>query len=308
MIDQRFRLSNRALRFVLVVIALWVTIDLPRAHATIVQVSPQAKTFDLGALKVSVLRDGALAFPNDGTIFGVNAGPAAVAKVLRDAGAASNEIRLDISVLLVRMPGRLVLLDSGYGAAGHSVLPRSLALVGVSPDEVTDILITHAHPDHVGGLIDAQGRSAFPKATVRMSADEWVFMQRQADVRTEVPVIRAQVLTFEPGRPVLPGITALALPGHTPGHVGYEIVSQGQKLIDVGDIVHSAIISVAKPDWTLAWDSDQAEAVRTRRGELQRLEAAHELMFAPHFPFPGIGRIEPSGTGFKFLPELPHGK
>jgi glyoxylase-like metal-dependent hydrolase (beta-lactamase superfamily II) len=110
--------------------------------------------------------------------------------------------------------------------------------------------------------------------------------------------------TFEPGRPVLPGITPLALPGHTPGHVGYEIVSQGRELVDIGDTAHSSIVSLAKPAWTIAWDPDKQAGVATRRQELQPLAASHQMMFAPHFPFPGVGRIEQAGEGFRFQPEL----
>jgi glyoxylase-like metal-dependent hydrolase (beta-lactamase superfamily II) len=133
-------------------------------------------------------------------------------------------------------------------------------------------------------------------------------MQGEADTRAEAAVIKAQVRTFEPGRPVLPGITPLALPGHTPGHVGYEIASQGTRLLDIGDTAHSAIVSLAEPDWTIAWDVDKPEGVRTRRQELQWLAATHELTFAPHFPFPGVGRIEARAEGFSFLPDLPSAK
>lgn len=274
----------------------------PNAFTQVVRVQPEARTFDLGELKISVLRDSALVFPNDGAIFGVNAGPAAVAKVLRQAGARTDTIRLDVDTLLVRMPKHLVLIDAGYGMPNRSVVPQSLSLIGVSPDDVTDVLVTHAHPDHVGGLVDAEHRSAFPKATIWMSAKAWAFMHHEADVRTEVPVINAQVKTFEPGHLVLPGITSVALPGHTPGQVGYVIASQGDQLIDTGDIAHSSIISLAKPGWTLAWDSNKSEAITTRSRELQRLADTHELMFAPHFPFPGVGRIEADGDGFRFQP------
>ncbi len=200
------------------------------------------------------------------------------------------------------------MLDAGYGLAGKSVVRDSLGLVGVSPDDVTDILVTHGHPDHVGGLVDTQGRLAFPNATIWMSSKEWAFMQRENDVRAEVSILKAQVKTFETGKPVLPGITPVALPGHTPGHVGYEIVSQGYKLIDIGDMAHNAIISLATPEWTLAWDSDKPQAARTRRQELQQLTNTRELMFAPHFPYPGVGRIEQVDRGFSFRPDPPAGQ
>jgi len=138
-----------------------------------------------------------------------------------------------------------------------------------------------------------------------MSANEWAFTQGQADAHVLVTTIKSQVQTFEPGRPVLPGITPLALYGHTPGHVGYDIVSEGQRLLDLGDMVHSSIVSLAKPDWTIAWDADKAEGIQMRRRQLQRLAAAHEIIFAPHFPYPGLGWIERTGNGFRFLPQTP---
>ena len=129
-------------------------------------------------------------------------------------------------------------------------------------------------------------------------------MQSEAYLHTQTSAIKTQVQTFEPGRPLLPGITPLALPGHTPGQVGYEVSSQGLKLLDIGDIAHSSIISLAKPEWTIKWDVDAQEGVRTRRRELSRLATTHELVFVPHFPFPGVGRIERTGEAFSFLPEL----
>jgi glyoxylase-like metal-dependent hydrolase (beta-lactamase superfamily II) len=264
-----------------------------------------ASSFSLGTLELWSLRDSALIVPNDGSVFGQNANPAAVARVLSAAGAPTDKIALDVDVLMIRMPGHLVLLDAGWGSAGHAVLRQSLAAVGISPDQVTDILITHAHTDHVGGLVDEQGRPLFPKASIRMSMNEWAFMQSQEDTRTLAASIKSQVQPFEPGRPLLPGITPRALYGHTPGHVGYEIVSHGQKLLDIGDLAHSSIISLAQPDWTIDYDGNKLQGSQQRRAELQQLAATHELIFAPHFPFPGVGHIERSGDGFHFQPELP---
>jgi len=279
--------------------AVWLTYGPPPAVAQEpVPTRPAAQAFTLGAFELVVLRDSALAVPNNGAVFGLNASPAAVAKVLDEASASTDDIRLQIDALLVRSPGHIILIDTGFGPAAHGVLQESLALAGVSADDITDVLITHSHPDHVGGLVDANGRSVFRKATIRMSANEWAFMQRQADTRLVAAAIRPQVETFEPGRPIVPGITPLALYGHTPGHVVYEIASQGQNLRDIGDTVHSSIISLRKPDWTIQFDTDKAEGARQRRHELERLAATHEFIFAPHFPFPGVGHIEQTGDGF----------
>ena len=269
------------------------------------QTAPAAKSFRIGKLELWSLRDSALIVPNDGSVFGKNTTPAAVAQVLSAAGAPTDKIPLNVDVLMIRIPGHLVLLDAGWGSAGHSVLRQSLASAGVSPDSITDILITHAHSDHVGGLVDEQGHPLFSKAAVRMSSNEWAFMQSQDDTRTLAAAIKNQVRPFEPGAQLLPGITPIALYGHTPGHVGYEIVSEGHKLLDIGDLAHSSIISLAQPNWTIDYDGDKLQGSQRRRAELQQLATTHELMFAPHFPFPGVGHIERSGEGFRFQPQLP---
>lgn len=284
-------------------LAVWLICGAQQVFAGIIQVAPEAKSFKFGALELSVLRDSGLAFSNYGSVFGLNANPAAVARVLSEAGAPTNEIRLDVDALLIRLPKHLVLIDAGYGPANHGVVQQSLALAGVAPKDITDILISHSHLDHVGGLVDAQGQSAFPKATIRMSAKEWAFMLSSSNAAA--PVIKAQVKTFEPGQEILPGITPLALTGHTPGHSGYEISSAGKKLVATGDMTHSSVISLTKPEWTLAWDADKKAGAKMRREELQRIVDTHELVFAPHFPFPGVGRIEQAGDGFRFVPDLP---
>lgn len=293
-------------RILAAALALLLLGGAPHAIAQqLVRTPPEARSFRLGALHLAALRDSGLAVANDASVFGLNAGSAATAKVLAAAGAPTATIRLDVDALLVRTAGHVVLIDTGFGPPGHGVLIRSLALAGVAPDEVTDVLITHAHTDHVGGLLDAQGRSAFPKAVIRMSANEWAFLQRQRETAAMARTIARQVRTFQPGRPILPGITPVALYGHTPGHVGYEIASGGRTLFDIGDTAHSSIVSLARPDWLNDFDVDRSAGAAQRRATLQRLAASHRLIFAPHFAFPGVGRIVPAGAGFAFRPELP---
>jgi glyoxylase-like metal-dependent hydrolase (beta-lactamase superfamily II) len=267
-----------------------------------VTAAPGAWRFRLGALDLTVLRDGGYVSPNDGGDFGSKAGPDAVARLLAEAGLPTDRITLAVDALLVRTPGHLVLIDTGLGPADHGVLPRSLVMAHVSPAEITDVLITHGHSDHVGGLATADGRSAFPMATIRLSAREWAWMRGQAETRKLADVIAPQVRTFEPGRAILPGITPIALYGHTPGHVGYQIVSQERRLEDIGDTAHSSIVSLARPDWIGGIDADPAAGAATRRHELGRLAASRELVFSPHFPFPGVGRIVGRDEGFAWKP------
>ena len=263
-----------------------------------------AQAFKLGALDLVALRDADFAVPNDAKTFGVDAGSVAVAQVLRSANRPTDKITVAIDGLLVKTHGRLVLIDTGLGNPSASGLMLSLKLAGVTPDQITDVLITHTHGDHVGGVVTADHRSAFPNAKIRMSAKEWAWMQSQADAKAISTVIAAQIQTFEPGQVVAPAIRSLAIEGHTPGHVGYEIVSGRARLLDIGDTAHSSVVSLAKPEWVMGFDSDAAVAKASRRATLTRLAKSHELIFAPHFPFPGVGRVVAAGDGFAWRPGL----
>jgi glyoxylase-like metal-dependent hydrolase (beta-lactamase superfamily II) len=187
------------------------------------------------------------------------------------------------------------------GPKFHGALLESLHQAGVKPAAITDVLITHSHGDHVGGLLDAEGRLAFPKATIRMSSAEWSWMQTKGPPEL-VKAISSRVHTFEPGARIAPGITAVALVGHTPGHVGYEITSGEAHLLDIGDLAHSYIVSLGKPEWKVEFDNDDTLAKAVRLKTLKQLAGDHELVFSPHFPFPGVGQIEASGDGFLWKP------
>jgi len=280
--------------------------SVPALAAGPIQTAPAVKTFNVGSIVVRVLKAGRLAIPNDGSVFGLNARPVDVAEVLRAAGQQTDTIYLDIDVLLVRSNKRLVLIDTGYGPKNDSVLMQSLSLASISPAEITDILITHTHPDHVGGLVDGSGRSAFPNAIIHMSANEWRFMKSEADARDIAVAVRGQVRTFDPGEEVVPGIQAKAAYGHTPGHVMYEIASGEEQLLDMGDVAHSSIVSLGRPDWGIAWDQARDEGTAERGKELDRLAQTHERVFAVHFPFPGVGFIARGKPGFSFAPSVPH--
>lgn len=264
-------------------------------------VLPAAHSLSVGKLQLTTLHDAQFVLPNDGKTFGVGVDTATTSALLRAAGAPTDRITVSVNALLVRTGHHVVLIDTGLGPKMHGCLLASLAEAGVKPTAVTDVLITHSHLDHVGGLIDASGQYAFPKATVRMASAEWAFMQTHAAPEV-VKAVTGHVHTFEPGAQVAPGITSVALKGHTPGHVGYEIVSGDARLLDIGDLAHSTIVSLQKPQWGMGFDSDQTTGQATRGTELKQLASDQELVFAPHFPFPGVGHIAVAGDGFAWQP------
>jgi glyoxylase-like metal-dependent hydrolase (beta-lactamase superfamily II) len=275
-----------------------------RADVKFVPVEPAAKSFNVGALSLTALRDEQISVANDGKTFGLGVSTRAVGEVLRAAGAPADRITLSVNALLVRAGHRLILIDTGLGPRYHGQLLASLKVAGVSPGDVTDVLITHPHPDHVGGLLDAQGRLAFRNATIHMASAAWNWMQ-QKGAPDMANTIALEVQTFEPGATVAPGIVSVSLPGHTPGHVGYEIVTGHSRLLDIGDIAHSSIVSLARPQWAIEFDSDHALADETRHKTLTALARGDEWVFSPHFPFPGVGHVIAAGQGFAWKPGLP---
>ena len=272
-------------------------------------VSPQAAVaagafpFRIGTLEAVALKDGDLALPNEA---GQSPWPDhdAIRSTLRGAGQDGETIHLSVQPLLVKAGGRVVLIDTGAGGqmGTQNRLQASLEAAGTAPAQVTDILISHGHGDHVGGLI-ANGALVFPNAAIRMSAAEWADLQSQAPMADLVRTIRPKVETFTFGAEIVPGITPVALEGHTPGHSGFEIASGAERLLYIGDAMHSSVLSVQRPEWVNAWDGDSAAAIATRQGLLERGAAGERRIYAGHFPFPGLGRFQRRDDGFVWVPE-----
>lgn len=280
----------------------------PASAATAAAPAPaqaeDVRAFKAGGLDAWALRDGGMDdVPNDNKTFGVGLTPADVSAVLQGAGL--QKIALSIQPMLVRTGDRLVLLDAGagfaFGEAGGR-LPTSLRAAGFGPEQITDVVISHSHGDHVAGLMQRGGALTFPNATVHLAAAEWAYLQKNAEMAPLVKAISPKVRTFEPGAELAPGLKTFAVRGHTPGHVGVDVGTGPDAIRYVGDTVHHHVISVARPEWRVAFDGDAPTAQSSRRALLEDAAVTGKRLYAVHFPFPGIGTVTKDGEGYRWVP------
>lgn len=216
--------------------------------------------------------------------------------------------KASVNVFVIKTAGEILLVDTGYGfLKPGSGMMAGLSDLGIKPEMVNRILLTHMHPDHIGGLITAQGKRVFPHAKVRVAEEEHDFWVKKARDRKNpaVRVARAygkDLETFKPGEKQAAGVVAIAIPGHTPGHTAF-LVQSGNGLLMVGDLLHAAVLQSALPDECASYDQAPDLAIRSRKAILF-LAAANRLAIAgAHIPFPGIGHVVENGEGGFFFHE-----
>lgn len=264
--------------------------------------------FRIGQFQAFALADGVLDFPNDGKIFGLGHKPEEIGALMAATGLPVDRLSVDIHPLLVQGNNLLMLFDTGVGKADGGKLMASLAAAGIDPIGVTDIFLSHAHNDHVGGLINADGTLAFPRATIHISSPEWAWLRDRASkdegTAALVAAISPRIAPFAPGAEILPGkVYGVDIRGHTPGHSGYRIVSGSDSLLYVGDAVHHYVLSVRQPDWPIEFDADKPVAAASRRALLEKSSETGQRLYAGHFPFPNVGKVKRDGDGFVWIPE-----
>lgn len=263
----------------------------------------------VGDLEVTAISDGYLHASFE---FLANIDPDDASRMQENAGI-KDHTSIHINCYLVRVGGRTILIDAGAGGfkqwGGH--LKANLLLAGVQLSEIDTILLTHAHPDHVGGLMDALGEAVFPNAELVVHHRELTFWQDDGNLsraperargnflvaRQAFDGYRDKLRTFDAGD-VLPGMTAVPLPGHTDGHTGYRLESGGQNLLIWGDIVHFPQIQIPRPDVSIAFDQDSNLAATTRSKLLDLVSSERLLIAGMHLGELGFARITRTGGNY----------
>lgn len=282
--------------------------------------------FKVGTFECTVVSDGTLTyapptFPPPATLLFANAPTERLERVLLEHGVQPGqwvEWKSSYSCLLVNTGQNLVLVDTGAGGLAPTTgrLLENLQAEGIAAADIDTVILTHGHPDHIGGNADAEGKPAFPNARYVLSKGEWNFWTTgQAEQRLDehvrdvllrcarenLPPIKGKVELLDRESEILPGIRALAAPGHTPGQLALEISSEGEQLFCTSDIALHPI-HLECPEWHAAVDLDPEQVVTTRRKLFSRAAPEKSLVFAFHFPFPGLGKVIQKGESWQWQP------
>ena len=282
--------------------------------------------FSLGDLKIHVVNDGyfhlSYIAPPDMEVrdtLAMNVDDETRKEYFRSHLLYSGDIRLLVSPVLIESKDRRILVDSGWSGTGASPtsgrLASSLALLGIEPESIDTIILTHAHPDHFGGLLNPGSRDlAYPNAEVIISQREFEFWSgdegnaicEAIPVLAEAPAI-LQVLDknlriIQAGDEILSGIQSIPSPGHTPGHISLAIDAGGKQLLLPGDAITNIHTNFEHPEWQPFFDYDPEQAGKTRRKLLDRAATDQMLMLGYHFPFPGLGYALSEGQAYHWYP------
>ena len=277
--------------------------------------TPYFYRFGLGKMQVTMVSDGPLPLGEASGAF-LGASKEELNKLLTDNFLSPANVVLEQNAPVVNTGTHLVLFDTGMGTQkmfGPTTgrLVQSLREAGYYPGQIDAIVITHAHIDHIGGMVDAANRRIFPNATVYMSQVDFDFWTNESEVkgkpkefvahaRKNLLPYRDRIKFIKDGEEFLPGITAMAAPGHTIGHMVFMLNSDGKSACFVGDLSHHQILLVERPRLEFAFDTDPKQAVQTRVKYLTMLAEKKIPLMAYHFPWPGYGYVSKMGDGFRY--------
>ena len=209
------------------------------------------------------------------------------------------KLKGNVLAFLVKMKGRAIVFDAGLP---DGQIAAELKKNGLAAADVKTILMTHLHRDHYGGLIDAEGKAAFPNAEVYVSRAErnyWIDEKKDRNVINALGQYAGRVRLFEFGDKVLPGVTALDTSGHTPGHVSFLLKNGKEKLLIIGDLVHFPVIQLPLPEVAVRYDVDPAKAIQARKRIFDYAIENNIPMAGMHVPFPGMLRLKKAGAGYE---------
>jgi glyoxylase-like metal-dependent hydrolase (beta-lactamase superfamily II) len=273
----------------------------------------------VGDIEVIAVNDGVARRPL-GEEFVRNAPIAEVKAMLASQGLATDYIDIPFTAFVLVMGSQRMLIDTGLGefappTAGK--LLANLAAAGLQPADITAVVISHYHGDHINGVRKRDGSWTFPNAKVHVPAPEHAFWMDDAKMNAAPEAMKGafqavrrvfadmpadKLVRFEPGSAVAPGLTSIAAFGHTPGHTLFEHKGGGQTFTYLADLTNVPALFARNPDWAVQFDMDAEAARKVRREMFARVVANNAVVGGFHFPFPAFGRVAAAGNGYAFQP------
>ena len=315
-------LSRRTLLNGAAAAALAPAISIPPAHASAPPAGKQAAGFyryKVGTYECTSINDGSRTFPMPDTF---------VKNVAKDQALAAAEaaympkgmVTVPFNPQVINTGSKLVLIDTGYGpgiAPSVGLLPAGMTAAGIDPNAIDVVILSHLHPDHINGVKTADGKVAFPNAEIMVPAQDWAYWMSDdnmskasdgmmkayfANTRKILSDIAGKVTKYEWGKEVASGITALATPGHTPGHTSFAVASGSSKVLIQSDVTNIPELFLRNPDWHVMFDIEPEKAQQTRHKFYDMAAAEKALIVGFHFQFPSMGYVETAGAGYRLIP------
>jgi glyoxylase-like metal-dependent hydrolase (beta-lactamase superfamily II) len=283
--------------------------------------APYYYRFNHGKIQATIVSDGPLHIGEPSASF-LETSKEEIAKMLTDNFLSPTNVVLEQNVLVLNTGDKMVLFDTGMGSStifGPSTgkLQSTLKAAGIDPKDIDAVVATHAHLDHVWGIMADDGSRHFPNAQIYISKADFDFWTDEAKLgMTDPPYFsfsvagarknllpnRDRIVFFKDGQEFLPGIQAMSTPGHTVGHTVFMITSDGKTLAVIGDLTHHQVLLMLKPRIEFVNDTDSKQAANTRVRVLDMLATNRIPLLAYHFPWPGLGHVAKLGDGFQYFP------
>lgn len=297
------------------------------AHPPTDRPLPYAR-FQHGAFACTVVTDGILEMGPARVNF-PTADPAEVDALLTDYYMSTENVRLNDNILVVDTGEQLVQFDSGvgvdpdygrgfFGVKTGQTIPN-LRRAGIEPADIDIVAITHTHPDHVWGLVDPAGTPLYPNARIAVSREDFDYWTNLDNIRDDMTqhlkdhftgarknllpyADQDRIIWVGDGDEIVPGIRAIGTPGHSPGHIVYEITSEGETIVCWGDLCHHYVLLLQRPEWSFQFDYDKPAATAQRHRIYDFVASNRHAVLAYHFPFPGLGHLRKDTTGYNWQP------
>jgi glyoxylase-like metal-dependent hydrolase (beta-lactamase superfamily II) len=292
-----------------------------RALARAPQLGTQSAYFHrmkVGDAEVTVVSDGPLPLgPPKGTFTG--APDEELKKMLTDNFLSPDDIVLEQNSPIVNFGNKLVLFDTGMGTsklfgANTGRQQKSMMEAGIKPEDIDAVVFSHAHIDHIGGVVDASGKVLFPNAQFYIAQSDFDYWTDEGKMgsplkdfvvhaRANLMPVRDKLVFYKDGQEFLPGVQALAAPGHTVGHHIFMISSAGKSFAFLADLTHHQILLMEKPRMEFSYDTDPKQAAESRVKMLDMMAANKIAVMSYHYPWPGYGHVVKTGEGFHYIAE-----